>query len=164
VSLLQGEALPNNRAYLDGCLMVTAFKTTKYLQNIKMVARGIGINCNAGAVVMDKKGSYGQLNVWYIPNGIVNIFSMHKLEKQYRITYNSWVGFYTVHTPRGVVKFEQGLPYINLDWLSEDTEIMLIQVIERQGAQECKTEERMYIQTVRGNCVCFWPPVRDELL
>jgi hypothetical protein len=67
VSLLQGEAFPDNRAYLNGCLTVTAFKTDKYLQNIKTVARGIRNNCIAGTVVMDKKGLYGQLNVWYFP-------------------------------------------------------------------------------------------------
>ena len=63
-------------------------------------------------------GSFGQLNVWYIPNRIANRFSMHELEKHYRITYESWEGFYQVHTPRGAVKFnkdEQGLPYTDLD-------------------------------------------------
>jgi hypothetical protein len=43
---------------------------------------------------------------------------MHKLEKYYRITYNSWEGYYLVHTPRGKVEFhkdKQGLPYIDLD-------------------------------------------------
>jgi len=45
--------------------------------------------------------------VWYIPNGIANIFSMHELEKHYRITYDSWEGFYNVHTPRGTVKFHK---------------------------------------------------------
>ncbi len=48
VSLLQGDALPDNRAYLDGCSTVTTFKMDKYLKNIRMVARGIRINCNAG--------------------------------------------------------------------------------------------------------------------
>ena len=35
VSMVQGEALPDNRAYLDGCSTVTAFKTDKYLKEIK---------------------------------------------------------------------------------------------------------------------------------
>ncbi len=48
----------------------------------------------------DLKGEFGGLSVWYLPDGIVNIFSMHKLEKLYRITYNSWEGFYVVHTPQ----------------------------------------------------------------
>ena len=37
VSMLQGDALPNNRAYLDVCLTVTAFKSDKHLKGIKTV-------------------------------------------------------------------------------------------------------------------------------
>jgi hypothetical protein len=63
------------------------------------------------------------MKVWYIPNGIANIFSMQELEKLYRITYDSWEGYYVVHTPRGDVRFykdEQGLPYIDLDKSEEE--------------------------------------------
>ncbi len=55
--------------------------------------------------------------MWFIPDGIANIFSMQELEKQYRITYDSWEGHYIVHTPKGEVNFykdEQGLPYIEV--------------------------------------------------
>ncbi len=52
-----------------------------------------------------KRGNYGRLKVWYIPNGIANIFLMHKLEKHYQITCNSWEGYYVVHTPRGEIRF-----------------------------------------------------------
>ncbi len=113
--LAQGGALPDNRAYLDGCSTVTAFKTTKYLKEIKKVNGCIKINCNAGTITTDRMGTYGSLKVWYVPEGIANIFSMHELEKRYRITYDSWEGHYAVHTPRGWVKFykdEQGLPYV----------------------------------------------------
>ncbi len=82
---MQGKALPDNRAYLDRCSMVTAFKTDKYLRNLEMVKLGIKINCNAGVVTTNQKGTYGQLNVWYVPNRIANIFSMHQLEQKYCI-------------------------------------------------------------------------------
>ena len=59
VSMVQGEALPDNRAYLDGCSTVTAFKTDKYLKGIKTVRNGIKIKCNAGAVTTNEMGSYG---------------------------------------------------------------------------------------------------------
>jgi hypothetical protein len=94
MSMLQGDVLPNNRAYLDRCLTVTAFKSDKYLKGIKMVQNRIKINCNAGAVTTNEMGFFGRLNIWYIPNGIANIFLMHELEKHYRITYDSWEGFY----------------------------------------------------------------------
>jgi hypothetical protein len=35
VSMMQGEALPDNQVYLDSCSTVTAFKTKKYLRGIK---------------------------------------------------------------------------------------------------------------------------------
>ena len=53
VALAQGGALPENRAYLDGCLTVTAFKTKKYLTGIRKNNIGIKIQCNAGALVTD---------------------------------------------------------------------------------------------------------------
>jgi hypothetical protein len=118
VTLAQGAALPDNRAYLDGCSTVTAFKSKKYLKGIKKQDVAIKINCNAGTVITNLMGKYGSINVWYIPEGIANIFLMHELEKKYRITYDSWQGYYKMHTPSGGVKFfkdNQGLPYIKLD-------------------------------------------------
>ena len=35
VAMLQGKEFPSNRAYLDNCSTVTAFKTAKYIRNIK---------------------------------------------------------------------------------------------------------------------------------
>ncbi len=35
LTFAQEAALPENRAYLDGCSTVTAFKTDKYLKGIK---------------------------------------------------------------------------------------------------------------------------------
>ncbi len=43
---------------------------------------------------------------------------MHELEKYYWITYDSWLGYYVVHIPKGEVRFykdKQGLPFINLE-------------------------------------------------
>jgi hypothetical protein len=100
VSLAQGGELPDNRAYLDGCLTVMAFKSNQFLKNVKTIEGGIKINYNTGAVVTNKRGNYGKLKVWYVPNRIANIFLMHELEKYYRITYDSWLGYYIVHTPK----------------------------------------------------------------
>ncbi len=46
-SFLQGETLPDNRVYLDGCSTVTTFKMDKYLKDMRPVPGGININCNA---------------------------------------------------------------------------------------------------------------------
>jgi hypothetical protein len=149
-------AVASNRAYLDGCSMVTAFKNDKYLKGMKKVREGIKISCNAGLVMTNLMRYYGRLKVWYVPKGIANIFSMHKLKCLYRITYDSWDGYYVIHTPRGEVKFhkdKQGLPYINLDKSDEEAAVLLIQMMEQQEEErEDSTEEGVtLVQTVRGN-------------
>jgi hypothetical protein len=106
--------------------------------------------------VTNKKGKFGQLNVWYLPDGIADIFSMHKLEKMYRITYNSWEGFYVVHTLRGEVHFhkdEQGLPYIDLTESGHEAARMLLQMVKDTKADKDRTVEvgANFVQTVRGN-------------
>ena len=81
----------------------------------------------------DVKGDFGGMSMWYLPDGIANIFSIHELEKLYRIMYVSWEAFYVVHTPRGEVHFhkdEQGLPYIDLAKSRHEATRMLIQLAE----------------------------------
>ena len=76
------------------------------------------VNCNAGSIKTNRKGQYGQVESWYMPKGIANIFSMNEIEKLHRITYTSIDGYYVVHTDKCPVYFhkdEQGLPYIDLD-------------------------------------------------
>ncbi len=95
----------------------------------------------------NKLGDYGTMNVWYIPDGIANIFSMNQLEKKYCITYDSWQGYYVVHTANGEVQFHKdknGLPYIDLGELSEDAAAMLVQTGSEDAAHA-------FIQTVRQN-------------
>jgi hypothetical protein len=96
--------------------------------------------------------------VWYIPDRIANIFLMHERKKHYRITYNSWEGYYVVHTPRGEVKFhkdKQGLPYIDLDGLTQEAATMLVQMGACQNGEftENRTEgeHTMLVETVQGN-------------
>jgi len=91
--------------------------------------------------------------VWYLPDGIANIFSMHELERSYRITCDSWEGYYVVHTPKGEVRFykdEQGLPYIDLGESNSEATMMLLQR-EIQEREETLGNEVSYIQTVRRN-------------
>ena len=47
VAVLQGKELPSNRDFLNNCSTVTAFKTAKYIRNIKT-----------------KKGNAGELQRW----------------------------------------------------------------------------------------------------
>jgi hypothetical protein len=105
-----------------------------------------------------RMGSYGNLKVWYLPEGIANVFSMHELEKLYRITYNSWMGHRMVHTPKGAVNFykdKQGLPYIDLDGTGEEAAIMLLQRVQgkqsKAGGESMETIQTALVQMVQGN-------------
>jgi hypothetical protein len=132
--------------------MVRVFKTDKYLKGIKTLPSGIKINCNAGVVSTNCMGTYGKLKVWYLPGGIDNIFLMHKLEKLYQITYDSWEGHYIIHTSRGAVKFykdKQGLLYINLE-ASPKAAAMLLQSTQPEETTRIETVTTL-VQTVREN-------------
>ena len=132
---------------LNGCSTMTAFKSKEYLKNIRLVKQGVKINCISGVMRANKMGEYGSMNVWYIPDGIANIFSMNELEKKHRITYDSRDGYYVVHTTSGEVRFhkdENRLPYIDLGESSEDAAAMLVQMGPEDAAN-------MLVQTVCGN-------------
>jgi hypothetical protein len=72
---------------------------------------------------------------------------MNKLEKKYCITYNSWEGYYVVHTANGEVQFHKdknGFPYIDLGESSEDAVTMLVQT----GSEDAV---HPFVQTVGQN-------------
>jgi hypothetical protein len=56
--MVQADKLPDNQAYLDGCSTVTAFKTKKYLDNLRRLDKGVRINCNSGAMRINKVGDF----------------------------------------------------------------------------------------------------------
>jgi hypothetical protein len=90
---------------------------------------------------------------------------MNELEKHYRITYDSWQGYYIDHTPRGKVRFhkdEHGLPYINVEGLCQEGATMLMEmgvkgVCYASGGEvclACRSETqagRMHVQMVQEN-------------
>jgi hypothetical protein len=128
--MLQADELPDDHAYLDGCSKVTAFKTKKCLENLRRVKQGVKINCNSGAMHTNIVGDYGYMTAWFIPEGIATIFLMSELKKRYPITYDSWQGYYVVHTMSGEVRFykdENRLLYIDLEGSLEGATALLIQ-------------------------------------
>ena len=59
VTMVQGKELPEWRAYLDGCLTVTAFKSKKHLKNVRAMDCRVKIHCNAGNLKTNQQGDYG---------------------------------------------------------------------------------------------------------
>jgi hypothetical protein len=70
------------------------------------------------------------------------------MDKHYHISYDSWEGYYIVHTERGEVRFykeEHGLPYIDLDKLGCNTAIMQLQSMEPE--QEFAKDKQVQLDT-----------------
>ena len=90
------------------------------------------VNCNTGIIKTKQKGEYGQVEAWYMPKSIANIFYINDIEKLHRITYNIIDGYYVVHTDKGPVYFqkdEQGLPYIDIDASVYDVATTMVQTV-----------------------------------
>ena len=63
VALLQGKDCLDDQAYLHNCPTATAFKSLNFLTNIETQAKGMKMNCNAGAVKTNQKCKYGKMAV-----------------------------------------------------------------------------------------------------
>ena len=49
--------------------------------------------CNAGKAIINKKGDLkGYCTVWYHPDGIANILSLHNVQKKHKVTYDNTQG------------------------------------------------------------------------
>jgi hypothetical protein len=131
VSLLQADALPHHRVYLDRCSTMTASMHRQ---------QGGHDQLQFGSI--EDKSSWGlqlSMNVWFTPQGIANIFLMNKLEKKYHITYDSWQGYYVMHTAQGEVRFykyKNGLPFIDFEESSEEAVAMLLQAGSKEAANK----------------------------
>jgi hypothetical protein len=109
----RGGLLPRNRAYLDNCSTVTVLLDKERIEGLGTADKALAVQCNKGTSKTKRVGKYGPLKAWHLPSGIANIFSQSELEKYFRVTYDSWEGFYLVHADSGPVRFykdENGCP------------------------------------------------------
>ena len=112
----------------------------------------LSVSCNAGVAQAQQLGDLGDMESWYMPNGIANILSQHQVEQKYRITYDSWEGYYVVHHPKGPVRFckdHQGLPYIDMGKSSTDAVILLVQTVRGNYAKGYTKKEVLEAKVAR---------------
>ena len=76
---------------LDSCSTLNLISNPDLLRDIHDVPAGIVVHCNAGDVFINKMGYLGDfpVPVWYNPNGIANILSLHIIAQHYHIRYDS---------------------------------------------------------------------------
>jgi hypothetical protein len=96
--------VPNSWILLDNQSTVNVFHNGDLLDNIRQANGFMDIHCNAAVTSTNLVGDlpgYGE--VWYNPNGIANILSLSRDEKQgFRVTFNSSHGNeFHVHKPNG---------------------------------------------------------------
>jgi len=132
------------------------FCNPKLLSNIRD-AKHSTLYCNAGTATINKKGdlkSYG--TVWYYPDGIANILSLHNVQKKHKVTYDSTQdkGF-IVHkadgTSRVFMPLNKGLFYSDVK-----SDVVLINTVVKNKnkymvKQYSNTRKAISIQDIIGH-------------
>ena len=109
------------KCYLDSCASYNTFFVKEFLRDITEGLLTMSGSCNAGTVLLQKKGWYKNFQVWLNEKDIVNLLSISMLEDAgYKVsthTDRDW----EVTTPQGkVIVFKRdtgvckGMPYIDL--------------------------------------------------
>jgi hypothetical protein len=111
--------LPRDWILLDNQSTVNVFCNKDLLVDIRTTDRTMVIRCNAGVAETNQIGHLPGCagEVWYYPNGIVNILSFADVAKHYRVTYdNKAKDVFQVHRPYGTTrdffKSARGLYYM----------------------------------------------------
>ena len=109
------------KCYLDICASYNTFFSEDFLTDIEESNATMTGRCNAGTMVTNIKGTYGDFQVWLNKKFIANLISIPMLEASGYIvlthTHEDWV----VTTPEGKdITFKHdkvvctGMPYIDL--------------------------------------------------
>ena len=76
---------------LDSCSTVNLISDKDLLTDIHPVPHRLQVRCNAGSVVINHQGylsSYPE-PVWFNPEGIANLMSIHNVQWYYQVTFNT---------------------------------------------------------------------------
>ena len=76
---------------LDSCSTVNLISDKDFLTNIYPVPHSLQVRCNAGSVVINHQGYLGSYPkpVWFNPEGIANLMSLHNMQWYYQVTLNT---------------------------------------------------------------------------
>ena len=76
---------------LDSCSTVNSISDKDLLTDIHPVPHSLQVQCNAGSVVINHQGYLGSYPepVWFNPEGIANLMSLHNMQQYYQVTLNT---------------------------------------------------------------------------
>ena len=136
------------------------------LSNIHTVDEPIPVHCNAGTITLTQKGTLGQFPdpVWYNPNGIANILSLHAVKKHYHVTMDTEVGdSIHVHNHDGTVTtFHPSKNGIYHCRIPEDGHILsTITTVEQRKEGLSKTDIKRAAKARRLQNIMMYPNTKQ---
>ena len=76
---------------LDSCSTINLISDRDLLTDIHPVPHSLRVQCNSGSVVINHQGYLGSYPepVWFNPEGIANLMSLHNVQQYYQVTLNT---------------------------------------------------------------------------
>lgn len=134
--------IPDGSIGLDSMSSVDVFGDARMLEDIRPAESHMRIVCNAGAVVVTQVGELkGYGTVWYHPDAIANILSLGRVQRRFKVKYDSAHGdFFSVERDDGRIRL----------FTPTSKGLYASQVLNTQGEQECTL-----VATVADNVKSF---------
>jgi len=164
-----GQAVPRTWILLDSQSTVDVFYEASLLRNIRQAPNKCQISCNAGVVTTDQIGDLPgyPLPVWYHPEGIANILSLHRVSEHCRVQYdsNEHGAAFRVTKPDGTVRHFRpsvsGLHYCDTTKLRQET--VLINTVAEKKAQYTERAFKQAALARRLQDIIGRPSTRDYI-
>ena len=106
-----------------------------YLTKIHKASKPLTLHTNTGSSNTTHKGYLGLELFWLNCFGIVNVVSLHLLERKYRVQYDSrkQSGAFVCKTTDGEVVFKRcpltKFPYVDLNEQGDENDVLLVQTV-----------------------------------
>lgn len=140
--------IPKGSIGLDSMSSVDIFGDRRMLRNIRPSANTMRIVCNAGTMTVNQVGNLnGYGTVWYHESAIANILSLNRVQKKFRVTYDSQSGdCFKVHQSNGTIRVfhptEKGLYASQLLADHGDGDVIMVNTVDENKKSFTKREIR----------------------
>jgi hypothetical protein len=132
-----GQVVPQSWILLDNQSTVDVFSNKALLRNVRQAPNTCRISCNAGVVTTNLIGDLPgyPVPVWYHPEGIANILSLHRVSQHCRVQYDSGgndAAFHVTRTDGSVRDFIPSMSGLHYCDTEEFQTVLVNTVAEKQ--------------------------------